>query len=258
MSENAEPAGIIKLPSPNWNDRPCHGGQGGPLVDTVILHYTGMQTGAEALERLCSGDSGVSAHYLIEENGDIFELVAPEKRAWHAGVSSWQGRENINDTSIGIEIVNPGHEFGYRDFPDRQINRLIDLLGFLKEGFSIPVARFLGHSDVAPARKQDPGERFPWRHLAEHDFGLWANLNTNNATIIAKKGMINPDVALLNKSLAVIGYAVSAGETFSQETFEALSAFQRHWRPGRVDGQLDQGTLAALNHIASEMDKPAK
>ncbi len=257
MSENLVPADIIKQPSPNWNDRPVPGDQGRPLVDTVILHYTGMQTGTEALERLCSVGSGVSAHYLIEENGDIFELVAPEKRAWHAGVSSWQGRENINDTSIGIEIVNPGHEFGYRDFPDQQIDRLIELLGFLKKRFNVPVARFLGHSDVAPARKQDPGERFPWQHLADHDFGLWANLNTNSATVITKKGMINPDVALLNKSLAMIGYAVSAGETFSQETFDALSAFQRHWRPGKVDGQLDQGTLAALDNIASKMDRHA-
>ena len=254
MSETTVPADIIKSPSPNWNDRPEHGDQCRPLVDTVILHYTGMRSGNEALERLCCADSGVSAHYLIEENGDIYELVAPEKRAWHAGVSCWQGRENINDTSIGIEIVNPGHEFGYRDFPEQQISRLIELLGFLKNKFDIPAARFLGHSDVAPARKQDPGELFPWRQLAAYNFGLATSLDTNDATIVAKKSMVGPDVTLLNQSLVMIGYAVSASETFSQETFDAVTAFQRHWRPERVDGQLDKGTLSALKDIASKMD----
>lgn len=247
------PANIITRPSPNWNERPAFGGEERLLIDTIILHYTGMPTGVEALDRLCSADSQVSAHYLVEENGDIFELVDPEKRAWHAGVSSWQGRENMNNSSIGIEVVNPGHDHGYRAFPERQIERLLELLGYLKARFDIPAHRFLGHSDVAPGRKQDPGELFPWAKLADHRFGLWARKYTNDATIIAKKGMVSPDVARLNKSLATIGYAILSDDRFSQETFDVLTAFQRHWRPEQIDGQLDRSTQAIVNDIADKM-----
>ena len=258
MVEPDLPADIVRRPSPNWNERPNTAGAGCPLIDTVILHYTGMPTGREALERLCCADSRVSAHYLIEENGDIFELVAPERRAWHAGVSSWQGRENMNDTSIGIEIVNPGHDHGYQQFPARQIDRLIELLQFLKARFDIPEDRFLGHSDVAPGRKQDPGELFPWARLAVHNFGLWASGYTNDATNIAKQGMVNTDVGRLNKSLATIGYSILPDDKFSQETYDALTAFQRHWHPEKVDGQLGRSTLAILDVIADRMDRVVK
>ncbi len=247
------PTNIVTRLSPNWNERPAFGGEKRLLIDTIILHYTGMPTGAEALERLCSADSQVSAHYLVEENGDIFALVDPEKRAWHAGVSSWQGQENMNNSSIGIEVVNPGHDHGYRPFPERQIARLIELLGYLKARFDIPTQRFLGHSDVAPGRKQDPGELFPWARLADHRFGLWARKYTNDATFIAKKGMVSSDVARLNKSLATIGYAILPSDRFSQETFDALTAFQRHWRPEQIDGQLDRSTQAVINDIADKM-----
>lgn len=252
---------IIQSSSPNWNERPTCSGHGGPLIDTVILHYTGMPTGAEALARLCSADAQVSAHYLVEENGDIHQLVAPEKRAWHAGVSSWQGRDNINDTSIGIELVNPGHDHGYRHFPEKQIERLMVLLGFLKEKFAVPVSRFLGHSDVAPGRKQDPGELFPWQHLAQHGFGVWASKYTNNATNIAKKSRVIPDIATLNKTLAAIGYSVlpddPAGglpdKMASQVTSKALTAFQRHWYPEKIDGQMDYGIQSVLLEIADKV-----
>lgn len=253
MADPLKPDDIVKRPSPNWNERPNFGDTDRPLIDTVVLHYTGMKTGAEAMERLCASDSQVSAHYLVEENGDIFELVAPEKRAWHAGVSSWQGRDNINDTSIGIEVVNPGHEFGYRSFPEKQIERLIDLLRHLKTQFNIPAHRYLGHSDVAPGRKQDPGELFPWQRLAGLGFGLGTRKYTNDATIIAKKGMVSQDVARLNKSLATIGYAVLPDDRFSPETYEALTAFQRHWRPEKVDGQLDRSTQAVVDYIVGKM-----
>lgn len=253
-----EPADIIQSPSPNWNHRPAASEDGAPIIDTVILHYTGMKTGKEALDRLCSSEAQVSAHYLVEENGDIYQLVLPEKRAWHAGVSFWQGRNNINDTSIGVEIVNPGHEFGYRKFPDRQIERLVALLEFLKREFDIPTGRFLGHSDVAPNRKQDPGELFPWQRLAQHGFGVWAETHTNYATNINQTSRINADGTALNNLLAAVGYSGLpddlSGQKVSQPTIDALKAFQRHWRPAKVDGQLDMETEAILLEIADKIN----
>src|SRR5215469_8262132 len=138
----------------------------------VVLHYTGMVDGPSALARLRHTEAQVSAHYVVEEDGRVFALVDEDRRAWHAGVSFWRGERDINGCSIGIEIVNPGHEFGYRDFPDAQISAVIDLLDDIRGRRRIPDARILGHSDVAPDRKQDPGERFPWKRLAQAGHGL--------------------------------------------------------------------------------------
>lgn len=243
---------FVASPSPNWNERPAWPGTDAPLIDTIVLHYTGMQTAAAALERLCAPESKVSAHFLIEEDGTIHQLVEPRKRAWHAGISFWQGRSGLNDTSIGIEIVNPGHEFGYRRFPDGQIASLTGLLAVLKDEFNIPEQRFVGHSDIAPDRKQDPGELFPWQQLAAHGFGIWADCERNNGTILAKKGMVSVEIASLNMSLRNIGYSVEVGDEFSQATCDALIAFQRHWRPEKVTGDLDQGTQAVLTNIENQ------
>ena len=139
----------------------------------VVLHYTGMKTGEEALARLCDAEAKVSSHYLVEEDGRIFRLVPEERRAWHAGKSFWRGDTDINSASIGIEIVNPGHEWGYRAFPDVQIDSVIALLSDIRERWEIPDGRILGHSDVAPSRKEDPGELFPWKRLAMAGHGLW-------------------------------------------------------------------------------------
>lgn len=245
---------IRSTPSPNWNERPVIVGDA-VTIDTVILHYTGMKTGTEAIERLCAPESQVSAHYVIEEDGIMHQLVEVQRRAWHAGVSAWQGRSNLNDTSIGIEMVNPGHEFGYRSFPEPQVESLLGLLQHLKERYSIPAARFIGHSDVAPDRKQDPGELFPWQQLATRGFGLWADCERNDKTIMAKRGMMGPEIASLNKSLRNIGYSVSPSEEFSKETHDALLAFQRHWRPEEVSGLLDRGTFNALANIEKQTDK---
>ena len=157
---------IIKSPSPNFNER------GGAQIDMLIIHYTGMKTGEEALERMCDAAAKVSAHYMIEEDGRIFQLVEEGKRAWHAGVSSWDGRSDINGHSIGIELVNPGHEWGYRPFPDVQIEALIVLIEDIKTRHDIKTEYVLGHSDVAPERKQDPGELFPWDVLAQKNLAL--------------------------------------------------------------------------------------
>ena len=155
------------MPSPNQDDR------GGAAIDMLVLHYTGMITAEAALSRLCDPAAKVSAHYTIDEDGTIYAHVPEARRAWHAGVSFWAGKRNVNARSIGIELVNPGHEFGYRAFPRSQIAALIDLCRDILARHPIPAARVLGHSDVAPARKEDPGELFPWAQLAEAGIGLW-------------------------------------------------------------------------------------
>src|SRR5215469_15718687 len=150
---------LIPAPSPNFDQR-----RGPP--DMIVVHYTGMQTGAGALERMRDPESKVSAHYMIEEDGRIYQLVPEERRAWHAGVSFWKGERDVNTVSIGIELVNPGHDLGYDDFPEMQVEALIGLLDAIRGRWTIPGARILGHSDVAPDRKIDPGEKFPWKRLA--------------------------------------------------------------------------------------------
>ena len=142
-------------------------------IDMLVLHYTGMRSAAEALRRLTSPEAAVSAHYLIDEDGAVWRLVPEERRAWHAGVSYWRGRRDINSASIGIELVNPGHEFGYRAFPEAQVAALEVLCRDVLSRYQIPPRHVLGHSDVAPARKDDPGELFPWRRLARAGIGLW-------------------------------------------------------------------------------------
>lgn len=159
--------------SENYGERRHGDKTGGIAPDMVIIHYTGMRSADDALERLCNADSGVSAHYLIDEKGRDYNLVPEDKRAWHAGDSSWQGESDINSRSIGIELVNPGYDLGYRPFSRRQIDALIDLLGNLDKRYEIPAGSYLGHSDIAPGRKKDPGHLFPWERLAKHGFGLW-------------------------------------------------------------------------------------
>jgi len=161
---------MLHHPSPNFNDRP----QGCP-VDVLVYHYTGMETAQAALERLCDPAFEVSAHYCIDETGQTYALVPEEKRAWHAGVSAWQGDSNMNDRSIGIELVNKGYEWGYHPFPEAQIMALITLSqAILQRHPAIIPDRIVGHSDIAPTRKADPGEFFPWQRLAQdHGLGVW-------------------------------------------------------------------------------------
>ncbi|MBW8303110.1 MAG: N-acetylmuramoyl-L-alanine amidase, partial [Brevundimonas sp.] len=157
---------VREAPSPNFDQR-----RGPP--DMLVLHYTGMRTADEAVARLRDPEARVSAHYVVDEDGSILRLVAEERRAWHAGKGAWQGETDCNAASIGIEIVNPGHEFGYRDFPGAQIDAVISLVSDVRARWTIPDARIIAHSDLAPDRKQDPGERFPWKRLAGAGHGLW-------------------------------------------------------------------------------------
>jgi len=212
--------------SPNFGPRP----ENCP-IDMLVLHYTGMQSAGEALARLCDPAAEVSAHYLVGEDGEVTALVAEGHRAWHAGKSSWRGHTDINSRSIGIEIVNPGHEFGYRPFPEAQIAAVIQLCRGILSRWPIAARNVVGHSDVAPARKQDPGELFPWKRLAEAGIGLWP--------VAAVAG---GDAAVLLRDYGYEG-----------DLPDVLQAFQRHFRPSLCDGQLDQETGALLNGLIRQL-----
>lgn len=213
---------------------PNHDSRDGQAVDILLLHYTGMESGGVALERLCDPQAKVSAHYLIEEDGRLFQLVAEERRAWHAGVAAWQGATNINARSIGIELVNPGHEFGYREFPVAQMQSLTKLCHGILARHAIVPARVLGHSDVAPTRKEDPGELFDWQGLAAAGIGLWPNFD---------KAMPDemPASNRLTEALARYGYGLDPADPGP-----AITAFQRHFRPRRCDGVFDPETAGRL------------
>ena len=222
---------LIERPSPNHDARPE-----GLAVDILLLHYTGMESGEAALERLCDPAAKVSAHYCVEEDGRVFQLVGEDRRAWHAGVASWCGARDINARSIGIEIVNPGHEFGYRPFPAAQTAAVIALSKAVLSRHPIPMPRVLGHSDVAPLRKEDPGELFDWPGLAEAGVGLWP-----------------PDDSAIGGDLPedkVAGALTAIGYGFVDEDLPAvIRAFQRHYRPSAITGEADAETrrrLAAL------------
>jgi N-acetylmuramoyl-L-alanine amidase len=236
--------------SPNHDARPP-----GCDVDILLLHYTGMQTAEAALERLCDPVAKVSCHWVVDEDGTITRLVDESRRAWHAGVSSWAGDTDINARSIGIEIVNPGHEFGYRDFPDAQIEGVITLCADILARFSIPPRRVLGHSDVAPARKEDPGELFPWGRLHAAGIGHWVEPAPIVESEALKRGDSGDRVTALQHELAAYGYRLAASGTFDADTAAVVTAFQRHFRPARVDGIADRSTLDALAGLLSAVSE---
>ncbi len=204
-----------------------------------------MRSGAAALERLCDPEAKVSSHYLVEEDGRIFRLVPEERRAWHAGLSFWKGETDINGRSIGVEIVNPGHEFGYRPFPDAQIEAVIALLGDIRSRWSVDDARIVGHSDVAPARKEDPGELFPWKRLAQAGHGLWVEPEAAPGLPLSE-GEEGAGVFALQAGLTRLGYDSAPSGKYDADTTTIVRAFQRHWRPEKVDGIADGMTRARL------------
>jgi N-acetylmuramoyl-L-alanine amidase len=230
-----------RTPSPNHDARATP-------IDILLLHYTGMQSGEAARERLCDADAKVSSHYLVYEDGRIDQLVPEARRAWHAGVASWKGETDINSRSIGIEIVNPGHEFGYRDFPAAQIEAVIALCRDIVARHQIPSDRVLAHSDVAPGRKQDPGERFPWARLAAAGIGLWVEPAPieGNALVPTQRG---EDITMLQTMLAKFGYAAEVTGLYDDQTRDIVTAFQRHFRPAFVDGIADVSTRETLMRL---------
>ena len=205
-------------------------------IDTLMLHYTGMRSAQAAVDRLRDPAARVSSHYVIEEDGQVWNLVPEERRAWHAGISSWRGREWLNDCSIGIEIVNPGHEWGYRPFPAAQMAAVTSLCLQILARHPIPAWNVVGHSDVAPDRKQDPGELFDWQELAREGVGQWpADIGTE---------VDDPEAAL-----RTIGYPVPTLAL-------TLAAFQRRWRPLAVTGEADRGTRERIGAVLAMVTAP--
>ncbi|MCM8556928.1 N-acetylmuramoyl-L-alanine amidase [Sphingomicrobium sediminis] len=215
---------MIERPSPNHNERQLP-------VSIIVLHYTGMPTAEAALDKMTSEEGGVSAHYCIDEDGTTYALVDEERRAWHAGKSYWRGITDINSASVGIELVNPGHEFGYREFPDEQIASLIPLLADIKNRHGISRGNIVGHSDIAPTRKEDPGELFPWWELAKRRLALPS----------PTRDLMDPFWTDAGFMLALerFGYDVTDSE-------KAVIAFQRRFRPDMIDGIIDGECRAKL------------
>src|SRR3954468_14093163 len=241
------------IPSANYGDR-----NNGRLPDMIVLHYTGMPDAEGAIAQLCTAGTDVSAHYVVLEDGRIVQCVPEGKRAWHSGVSSWAGEQDINSCSIGIEIVNPGHDWGYPDFPLRQIAAVIALCRGIMLRRTIVPQRVLGHSDVAPARKQDPGEKFPWHSLASSGVGHWVQPPPITRGESLKLGSIGDAVRDLQKALALYGYGVPVSGKFDGATLEVVTAFQRHFRPERVDGIADHSTLLTLHALLSSLPDDAE
>src|ERR1043165_2400472 len=218
-------------------------------IDILLLHYTGMQTADEALARLKDREAKVSCHYFVDEDGSVTQMVPETRRAWHGGLGSWKGAVDINARSIGIEIVNPGHECGYRDFPDAQIDAVIKLCRDIIKRRHIPRERVLAHSDVAPARKKDPGEKFPWATLAAAGVGLWIEPApiTEGRTLSANDR--GAPVEDLQKQLIKLGYGLEVSRLYDDATRLVVTAFQRHFRPERVVGLADPSTLDTLRNL---------
>ncbi|HEX5380502.1 MAG TPA: N-acetylmuramoyl-L-alanine amidase [Phenylobacterium sp.] len=229
---------FIEAPSPNFEARKTP-------PDMIVLHYTGMPTGEGALARLRDPASKVSAHYVVEEDGRVFRLVPEERRAWHAGLSSWKGETDINGRSIGVEIVNPGHEFGYRAFPEAQVAAVIALLADIRDRWSVADGFIVGHSDVAPDRKEDPGELFPWKRLAEAGHGLWVEPPAAPGAPLGE-GEEGAGVFALQAGFTRLGYDCAPSGRFDAHTAAVVRAFQRHWRQEIVDGIADGETRARL------------
>ncbi len=231
-------------PSPNFGER-----QGGQRPGILLLHYTGMPSARAAIQWLAAPESGVSCHYVVDELGAITQMVPEAYRAWHAGVSHWQGCDDINSCSIGIEIHNPGHGFGYPDFPDAQMLAVEALCLDVARRNGIEPHRVFAHSDVAPSRKMDPGEKFDWARLAAKGIGHWvAPVPVSGGEVLAR-GSRGDAVASLQEKLRAYGYGIAVTGEYSEETEFAVSAFQRHFRPSLVDGQADRSTAETLKAL---------
>jgi N-acetylmuramoyl-L-alanine amidase len=235
-------------PSPNFDERP-----GLARPDMIVLHYTGMMFSHEAIQRLCDTKARVSSHYVVLETGSVVQLVQEAHRAWHAGVSNWAGDPDINSRSIGIEICNPGHEFGYPDFPPRQIAATIMLCRSILTRNIIRPEDVVAHSDVAPSRKQDPGEKFPWKRLAQSGVGLWVEAGEVSDEPLRPNDS-GSRVTELQRMLAEYGYGVEATGRYDISTTEVITAFQRHFRPAQVDGLADATTVQTLRKLLIARD----
>jgi N-acetylmuramoyl-L-alanine amidase len=236
--------------SPNFGPR-----RDGKRADAIILHYTGMQTGKTAEAWLCNPESEVSSHYIVHEDGRIVQMVREADRAWHAGASSWHGETDMNSRSVGIEIVNPGHILGYEDFPDCQIEAVIGLCRGVALRQNVSPERVLAHSDIASARKADPGEKFPWYRLAASGIGHFVEPLPVREGRVLMQGSAGDAVEKLQSMLALYGYGVEISGTFDDMTRLAVVAFQRHFRPALVDGVADESTMETLHALLAKLVK---
>ncbi|WJR66270.1 N-acetylmuramoyl-L-alanine amidase [Neorhizobium sp. CSC1952] len=246
----ADYAGASVRPSPNHGER-----AGGLKPDMIILHYTGMGTADGALSWLCREESQVSSHYFVHEDGRVVQLVPEGRRAWHAGKSSWAGETDINSCSIGIEIANPGHPGGLPDFPDKQIEAVAELCRDCGARWNIPPERVLGHSDVAPIRKVDPGENFPWEKLHAGGVGHWIDPTPISGGRFFQLGESGQPIEALQSMLSLYGYNIEITGIFCERTKGVVEAFQRHFRPQLVDGIADFSTIDTLHRLLKAMPK---
>jgi len=238
------PLATLWCPSPNVEPR-----QNGLKPDMLLLHYTGMDSAEAALDWLTRQESGVSCHYLVDAEGRIAQMVPESERAWHAGQSLWHGETDINSCSIGIEIHNPGHDFDYPDFPDAEMRAVEALCRDILSRHAIPPHRVLAHSDVAPGRKRDPGEKFDWQRLARAGIGLWvppAPIGEDQGLGPGDEGAM---VAALQRDLLDYGYGVEVTSTYGTGLEKVIAAFQRHFRPARIDGRADRSTRETLARL---------
>jgi N-acetylmuramoyl-L-alanine amidase len=246
----ADYAGASVAASPNHGER-----IDGRRPDMILLHYTGMGTADQALSWLCSEESQVSSHYFVYEDGRVLQLVPEKRRAWHAGKSVWGGQEDINSSSIGIEIANAGHPGGLPDFPDAQIRAVAQLCRDCGDRWSVPPERVLAHSDVAPVRKVDPGENFPWQKLYLDGVGHWVEPAQITGGRFFQLGDSGQPVEALQAMLAIYGYGVDVTGQFCERTKGVVEAFQRHFRPALVDGTVDFSTIDTLHRLLSALPK---
>lgn len=237
-------------PSPNIEPR-----RKGLKPDLLLLHYTGVESAEGALAWLTAPESKVSCHYLVDEEGRITQMVSEEMRAWHAGLSFWAGEDDINSCSIGIEIHNAGHEFGYPDFPESQMQAVEALSRDIVARNDIPPQRVLAHSDVAPARKSDPGEKFDWSRLAKAGVGLMVEAEPIGSDDGLGPGDESEQVRGIQQALKTLGYGLEPSGSYDEATECIVRAFQRHWRPERTDGLADHSTRVTLERLIAAINR---
>jgi len=233
--------------SPNFNDRKLP-------VSMLVLHYTGMKTGQAAKDRLCDPEAEVSAHWLVHEDGRVDELVDEDKRAWHAGRGSWQGITDVNSASVGIEIVNGGHNVPLENgdlppYPDVQILAVIKLCKEVIERHNIKAENIVGHSDIAPERKEDPGEHFPWAGLAAAGVGVWPGDLPDDDRILFEAGDRDRGISIIQRGLAELGYGAAVSGCLDAPTQSIIRALQRRYRPSKIDGVIDMQVLEILKRL---------
>jgi N-acetylmuramoyl-L-alanine amidase len=244
------PLATLWCPAPNREIR-----RNGREPDMLILHYTGMESAEAALDWLTREESKVSCHYLVDEEGRITQMVRESERAWHAGQSLWAGETDLNSCSIGIEIHNPGHDIDYRDFPPAQMQAVAALARDILSRHKIPPARVLAHSDIAPGRKRDPGERFDWASLAQAGVGLYVPPMQAGSDQGLGLGDEGETVLELQQDLAAFGYGVETTGTYGKGLESVVEAFQRHFRPERIDGFADASTRETLKRLLAALEQ---